>query len=247
MSANHFDPYREDNIHPGFSVDCVILTFHKGKLKVLLRELGLRNYWALLGGFMFHEENADQAAHRILESYTGLKNIFLKQFHLFSDPARTIMDQNMDFVRQNVTSGKKVEWFLRRFISMGYFALVKYDSVALPNDTKDVLRWYDAKTLPPLYSDHKNIVETALANIRAMLPVIPVGYELLPEKFTMSELRKIYEIILEKTFDRRNFQRKVLSEGNVIQLKEKKSTRTYNPPSLFSFDLSKKDLTGIIH
>lgn len=238
MIKNILAPYTSENVHPGFSVDCVILSFHKGKLRVLLYKFSLEDYWALPGGFMLIHESADQAAYRILESRTGLKNKFLKQFQLFSNPKRTVMKQNEDFVNKNAPTPKEGEWLLQRFISMGYYALVKFDEVDLFHDEGVTYKWYDIHQLPRMYSDHENIVTTALKTIRTMLPVIPVGNELLPEKFTMSELRKIYEIILGKSLDRRNFQRKVLSEGNIIQLDEKIGDKVYNPPILYSFSLS---------
>lgn len=241
MSTNKFWPYNEENIHPGFSVDCVILSFHKGKLKVLLNKFSLKDYWSLPGGFMFNSEAADEAAYRILKTRTGLTDIFLKQFYLFSDPKRTIMKQNIDFVERNETTKGEGQWLLRRFVSLGFYALVKYDEVKLTTVDGELSKWYDINTLPSLYSDHENIIKTALETIRTMLPVIPIGNELLPEKFTMTELRKIYEIILGKTLDRRNFQRKILSEGYVVQLDERKSSQVYNAPILYSFSLQNRD------
>lgn len=236
METSVFGPYNADNIHPGFSIDCVILSFYKGKIKILLNKFSLKNYWSLPGGFMLNEEDADQAAHRILESRTGLTDIFLKQFYLFSDPKRTIMKQNIDFVNKNASSDEEGTWLLRRFISLGYYALVKYESVKLPSVDKEKCKWYDIDELPAMYSDHENIIKTAFEMIRAMFPILPIGYELLPEKFTMTELRKIYETILGKEFDRRNFQRKILSQGTVIQLEEKMEGRTYNAPIMYSFN-----------
>lgn len=240
MGLNTSPRYSEDNIHPGFSLDCVLLCFHKGKLQVLLREFDIVGYWALLGGFMFKDEDSDSAASRILEYYTGYENIYIRQFYLFSSLNRTIAAQNENYIERNPQWG----FVSKRHISMGYFALVKYENVILPPeyDGSPKLRWYDISDLPTLYSDHKFIIEKALQTIKLMLPVIPVGYELLPEKFTMTELRRIYEILLNKIFDRRNFQKKVLSEGNVIQLKDKKDNSSYNPACLFSFDKQKIEL-----
>lgn len=235
ITNNNFKCYNEENIHPGFSVDCVIFSFNKGKINVLLRKFELEDYWSLLGGFMFNHEDADEAAYRILESHTGLKNIFLKQFYLFSDPKRTDIEQNRDYLIKNASKNHNGHWLLRRFISLGYYALVKYDEVQLSGSPDETLKWYDINKLPHLQSDHNDIIKTALKTIKAMLPVIPIGYELLPEKFTMTELRKIYEIILGKTFDRRNFQRKVLSDGRIVQLEETKTSKTYNPPILYTF------------
>lgn len=235
MGTKEFELYTEESIHPGFSLDCVILSFHKGKIKVLLRKFELEDYWSLLGGFMLNNEDADQAAYRVLEFHTGIKNIFLRQFHLFSDPDRTDIAKNREYVNRHAISEDKGKWLIRRFISMGYYALVKYEDVKLPTNPEELVKWYDISKLPHLQSDHKNIINTALEMIKSMFPVIPVGYQLLPEKFTMTELRKIYEIILQKKFDRRNFQRKVLADGRVEQLEETKTERVYNPPILYRF------------
>lgn len=228
------DIYNGENIFEGFSVDCVILTFYKGRIRVLLRDSNIENYWALLGGFMFNEEDADQSAYRTLETYTNLKkhkDIYLRQFQLFSNPDRSVMVQNI------IKANTGYDWLLKRFITMGYFALVKYEQVIIPPKAK--LKWFDIKQLPPLYADHKKIIDAAIESVRSMLPVIPIGHTLLTDKFTMTELRQIYEIILDTTFDRRNFQRKVLSEGNVIQLDEKKGKGKYNSPALFTFNKEK--------
>lgn len=232
-------PYSEDSIHPGFSVDFVILSYHKKKIHVLLNKFDISNsFWQLPGGFMLKEESADEAAYRILTRRTGLTDVFLKQFYLFSDPHRTKMDQNSLLS----AAGYNADWLMQRFITLGYYALVKYDKVNLTKVEGESTKWFDVHNLPELYSDHENIIKTAKDMIKNMLPILPIGYELLPEKFTLSELRKIYEIILGKTYDRRNFQRKVLSTGLVKQLNETKSTSTYNPAALYSFDENKKDM-----
>ena len=227
--------YTDENIHPGFSIDCVLFCFNKGKIKVLLRKFALKDYYSLLGGFMFKHEDANQAAYRILEDYSGIKNIFLRQFHLFSDPNRTIPSQNEEYVKRNAKSDNEGSWLLHRFISMGYLALVQYDKINLSEGTDESLVWCDIKKLPPLQSDHANIIQMALEHTQMIFPLIPVGYELLPEKITMTELRNIYEIILNKKLDRRNFQRKILSQDYIEQLKEIKGGRTYNPPILYRF------------
>lgn len=235
METDDFKYYTEENIHPGFSVDCVLLSFHKGKIKVLLRKFALGDYYSLLGGFMFNHEDANQAAHRVLEERSGLKDIFLKQFYLFSDPNRTIYSQNRDYVTKHAKSETDGKWLLRRFVSMGYIAFVQYDKVNLAESLDETLVWHDIKKLPPLQSDHENIIKVAMERMQLLFPLIPVGYELLPEKFTMTELRRIYEIILNKKLDRRNFQRKILSYDCIEQLEETKAGRTYNPPILYRF------------
>lgn len=236
-----YELHNEKNSHPGFSIDCVILTFHKGKLKVLLREFGTEDYRALLGGFVFNDESADEAASRVLECYTGMKEVYLKQFALFSDPNRTDLKQNRDFIKKHASTVNNGKWLLRRFISMGYFALINYDKTREILHKESDLKWYDVKNLPHMYSDHEHIIKTALETIRLLLPVIPIGYELLPEKFTIFEMRKIYEIVLNKKLDRRNFQRKILSEGKVVQLDERKPGKAYNAPILYQFQMPDVD------
>jgi ADP-ribose pyrophosphatase YjhB (NUDIX family) len=240
MANSIFGLYTEGNIHPGFSIDCVILSFRKGKLKILLNRFDMHEYWMLPGGFMLNNEDAEQAAYRILKSRTGLSDVFLKQFYLFSDPKRTIMEQNIRFVNKNSSNGEEEKWFLQRFVSLGYYALVRYEEVELPTIEGETSHWYDIDLLPKLYSDHQHIIDKSIEQIRNMLPIFPAIYKLLPEKFTMSELRKVYERFMGKTLDRRNFQRKVLSDGFIVQLNEKKNDKIYNPPKLYSFNFAKK-------
>lgn len=244
---NPFYPYTAENIHSGFSIDCVIFAFHKKKIRILLSTFDSSRYWQLPGGFMFKTERAEEAARRILSDRTGLNNIYLKQFYLFSDPNRTPKEKNIDYIKYQklITSEEEEEakkWFLQRFVSLGYYALVKYDEVKLAPISGISLKWFDLSDLPSLYSDHKHIIDKSLESIGEKLPILPVGYELLPDKFTMSELRIIYETFLGKSLDRRNFQRKVLASNIVVQLDEIRNTSPYNPPILYSFGEGKKDM-----
>ena len=243
MSINNlFYPYTVDNVHPGFSIDSVILSFHKKKLRVLLNQFNTNKYWQLPGGFMLKTENSDEAAVRVLAQRTGLTGVFLKQFYLFSDPKRTDIGLNAEYLKKNNLSEEDERWFLQRYVTLGYYAFVKHDNVKLSFADKDAAKWFDVQNLPMLYSDHENIIKMALSTIRSLLTLLPIGYELLPEKFAISELRRIYEIILDKPLDRRNFQRKVLASGLIIQLDEVKNTSPYNPPILYSF---RKDIENI--
>lgn len=241
-----FQSYTSDNIHPGFSIDCIILSFSAKKLKVLLNKFANSNYWQLPGGFMFKTESAENAAHRILESRTGLTNVYLKQFYLFSDPNRTKMDQNAKFIEldgdRNNDQEDTEKWFLQRFISLGYYSFVRYENAKLTSTKIDTARWFNINELPKLYSDHNQIIAKSLYTIRENITSLPLAHELLPEKFTMSEFRKIYEMILNKPIDRRNFQKKALSSGIVTQLKEVRDTSTYNPPILYSFSAGRANM-----
>lgn len=232
--------YTEENIHPGFSVDCVIISFHKKKLLVLLSKFDCGELWQLPGGFMLRDESANETAYRVLTTRTGLTDVFLNQFHLFSNPERTKMEQN----KRLLEAGLGSSWLLQRFVSLGYYALVKHEHIQLAKIRGEATRWFDIQKLPPLYSDHEFIIQTALGNIRNLLPILPVGHELLSGKFTLGELRKIYEIILNKTIDRRNFKRKVLASGLIVQLDEHKTTSTYNPATLYAFAGSRESMSG---
>ena len=240
-----FSPYTPNNTHPGFSVDCVILSFYKKKIRILLNKLSFSGYWQLPGGFMLNNENAEEAAGRILTARTGLTGIYLQQFHLFSDPQRAVIEQNIEYIekglRQDVRSIEEANWYLQRFVSLGYYALVKYDEIQLMKTEEIQTNWFEIDNLPALFSDHENIIKTSLNVIRSILPSIPIGRQILPEKFTMSELRGIYEVILGKKLDRRNFQRKALASGLVIQLDETKSESPYNPPILYTFNKKTED------
>jgi 8-oxo-dGTP diphosphatase len=180
------------------SLDCVIFGFHENQLKVLLLKWK-EGPWCLPGGFIKHDESVDDSAIRVLHERTGLKNIYLQQFHTFGHPMRE--------------KGKKAtdpkSWMSKRFISIGYYALVEFSKVK------------------------------ALEAIRLDLNDHPVGYNLLPEKFTMPELQRLYETILDEKLDRRNFQKKILAMDFLIRLEERKTGGAHKAPFLYKFDKKK--------
>ena len=226
---------------PCVSIDCVIFGFHDGQLKVLL--LRLAEYmggWALPAGFIYKEEDIEEAAKRVLQERTGLTDIFLQQFYLFGKADRC--ENNITkaaFETQGIKAPKN-NWLLQRFLTAGYYALVDFVAV---NATADyfskAVEWHDIHSLPKLVMDHEEIIQTALLMLRTHLRYEPVGYNLLPEKFTMPELQKLYETILDKKLDRRNFQRKVLSYGILRKLKEQRKGVAHKAPYLYSFNLRK--------
>ncbi len=222
------------------SIDCVVLAFYQGTIKILLNRFKASNKWMLPGGFVYLDEDVDDAANRILKTRVGLDNVYLNQFHLFGKYGRTQKEENLEMLE---SCGIKIEnpnWYLKRFISMGYYALVEYDkaTIVLTEAIEDV-SWHDLYNLPPLYADHKFIVEKAIRTMRMQIGVIPVAYKLLPEKFTMAELRAIYESILGQELDRRNFQRKMLSVGLISKLDEKRKNGSHKSPFLYSFNKEK--------
>lgn len=225
---------------PSLSVDCVIFGFHANQLKVLLLKHRHLNVWALPGGFIYKDEPADAAAHRVLKERTGLDEIFLRQFHAFGDTERYDKTFHQRDLKKDHIKVPADHWLLQRFVTIGYYALVEFSKVTPAPDTlTEKCVWWDIRQTPPLMLDHRRILDTALEALRMQLSYQPIGYQLLPEKFTMPEIRKLYETILGKNLDRRNFQRKILGFGILRRLKETKKGVAHKAPYLYSFDLKK--------
>lgn len=225
---------------PSLSVDCVIFGFHENQLKVLMLKHRHRNMWALPGGFIAKDEPADAAAYRVLKDRTGLNEVFLRQFHVFGEPSRSNKQFHLEDLKKDGIEVDTDYWILQRFVTIGYYALVEFSKVSPASDTlSEHCQWWDIHQLPVLILDHREILDKALATLRMQLNFQPVGYNLLPEKFTMPELQKLYETILDKKLDRRNFQRKILGFGVLQRLPETKKGVAHKSPYLYSFDLNK--------
>lgn len=176
--------------HPAVTTDCVILTFHEERLKILLIRRGIEPYkgrWALPGGFLRMDESAEQGALRELREETGVTGCRIRQFHTFSAPGRDPRE---------------------RVITIAFYALMKWQQ-ATGADDAELADWIPVDALPPLAFDHDEIVKLALETLRKDIYFEPVGFDLLNEVFSMSELQKVYEAILGKEFDRRNFAKKM--------------------------------------
>jgi 8-oxo-dGTP diphosphatase len=221
---------------PHLSIDCVIFGFHDNQLKVLLLQWKESKKWCLPGGFILKKEHIDDAAVRILQSRTGLKNIFLKQFYTFGDPYRERKKTGID--RPAESKGKG--WLMDRFITVGYWALVEFSKVnPAPDEFSLDCKWWDIDKVPSLVLDHNNILDKALSSLQMHVQDYPVGKDLLSQKFTMPELQSLYETILGKELDRRNFQKKILSLGILEKLKEQKKGGAHKAPFLYRFDNKK--------
>lgn len=217
------------------SIDCVIFGFHNNELKVLLLEWKDTHRWCLPGGFIYKDEHIDDAANRILKLRTGLDKIFLKQFHAFGDPSRDRKKHGFKIPRD---IGKS--WLWERFITVGYWALVEFSKVVpTPDEFSKSCVWWDVQNVPNLILDHNDIVTTALESLRRELHDYPIGRDLLPPKFTMPELQRVYETILGKALDRRNFQKKMLALDILERLKEIKRGGAHKAPYLYRFDQKK--------
>jgi 8-oxo-dGTP diphosphatase len=201
------------------TVDCVVFGFDEGELKVLLIERGLEPFkgrWALPGGFVRVDETLDEAARRELVEETGLKNVFLEQLYTFGEVERDPRE---------------------RVVSIAYYALVKLsDHRAKAATDAANAQWFPVSKLPKLAFDHPEILSTALARLQGKVRYQPIGFELLPEKFTLSQLQHLYEAVLETELDKRNFRKKVLSFGLLVPLEETQMVGRHRPAQLFRFD-----------
>jgi 8-oxo-dGTP diphosphatase len=241
MSKSAFEFERDfvENGHKTYlrqlSIDCVIFGFHENQLKVLLLKLKGKPLWILPGGFIRKEDSLSEAAARILQERTGLDDIFLQQFHAFGEPDR---EKNKTAFLTSV----KNSWMMDRFVTIGYYALVEHSKVSpQPDLFSDECSWWDVHAVPDLVYDHKEIFQKALGVLRLSLNDHPIGYNLLPEKFTMPELQKLYETILDKPIDRRNFQKKILGLDILVRLNERKTGGAHKAPYLYRFDKRKYD------
>lgn len=223
-------------IIPNISVDCVIFGFDFNQLNVLLVERKLEDPktkevliddWTLTGYHIFDDENFDTAASRILREVSGLSNIYLEQFYAFGSLDR--IDSEKDKLWLSHQHG-----FSHRIVTVGYYSLIDSTQVSLSFKSRNV-QWFPVDNLPELGFDHNEIFNKALEMLRVKLRSEPIGFELLPEKFTLTHLQKLYESVLGVKYDRRNFRKKVMQMKYVIPLNEKQTGVKHKPAQLFIF------------
>lgn len=239
-NENDLNSIHAEELVPSISVDCIILGFEEGQIKILLNKFSTHSKWMLPGGFVYKNEDLDSAANRVLYNRTKIKDCYLQQFYTFGETVRTNIEENKQMLKEHMIDDSDAShWFLQRFISVGYYALVDLKKVKIAPNSEDESQWFNLSDIPDLYSDHNKIVERAIHFIRMVINYVPIGLDLLPEKFTMSELRVIYEILLDKKIDRRNFQRNLLSRGVVYKLDEVSKKWGMKETTLYSFDRKK--------
>jgi len=202
---------------PALTVDCVVFATYDEGLRVLLIRRGEEPFsgdWALPGGFVRVEETTEAAARRELEEETGLKSTYLEQLYTFSRVDRDPRE---------------------RVVSVAYYALVKPSALHAGSDAKSA-EWIDVSRLPPLAFDHDEILEVALGRLRAKIRYQPIGFELLPQKFTLGQLQRLYEAVLGRELDKRNFRRAFLRMGVLQGLDEMEAGVAHRPSQLYRFD-----------
>lgn len=218
--ANEGLKYSYKYPHPSVTTDCVIFGFDGVKLKVLLVERGMAPYkgrWAFPGGFLNMDESAEEGALRELKEETGLEGAYIRQFHTFSAPQRDPRE---------------------RVITIAYYALVRMQEVKGGDDASDA-RWFALDEVPPLAFDHDQILRKAEKTLRQQIHFEPVGFELLPEKFTIKQLQNLYEAILDMRFDRRNFYNKMRRLGMLELTGDTANPSQRREANLFSFNAEK--------
>jgi 8-oxo-dGTP diphosphatase len=225
---------------PGLAIDTVIFGFHQNQLRILLLEYQNTSLLALPGGFIKENEDLNDAARRILSERTGLADIYLEQFYAFGDCSRHDPVPLKSIMIGKGMAPNKDNWLLGRFVSIGYYALVDFTkAIPNPDPLSDKCQWYDLSDLPTLMLDHQGIVEKALDTLRANLDQKLIGFNLLPEKFTMGEVQNLYETILGKKLLRTSFQRKILNLKILERVDKKWTGGAHKAPYLYRFASSK--------
>lgn len=229
-----------DRDHPPYlSVNGVIFGAGRGVLKVLLvRWLDL-GAWGLPGGYMRRDEDVDAAAARMLGEVTGPEGVYLRQFHTFGAADRGAgAAESTAVLRTRRPHIPADHWIFGRVVSVGYVALVDAARarVAPGPETRAMAteyRWHDVAARPPLFLDHGEMVDRALAALRARLDDLPLGPGLRPDAFTMPELQRLYETVLGRPLDRRNFQNRMLALALVERLPGQRVSRVSRPMNLY--------------
>lgn len=214
---------------PSISIDCVVFGFNDGALKVLLLKLKDQELWSLPGGYMAKQEDVNEAAKRILFERSGAQNIFLQQFGVFAG-----LNRSEEFFAEF----DNTLWHKQRFVSLGFYALVNFtDVMPVIDELSSDIEWRDIDNIPELMMDHRQIFDEAIITLRRQLNYKPIGYNLLPEEFTMPELQKLYEIILDKKLNRGNFYRKMIAYDILDKMDEpRKAGGAHKAPNLYKFN-----------
>jgi 8-oxo-dGTP diphosphatase len=225
-----------DQTNPHISVDCVIFGFDFEKLNVLLLERKLENPdgslvfcdQSLVGQNIRNDESLDAAASRILFETTGLSKIYLEQFCTFGCPDRLKKERDRILLK---SIGRNPD---ERVVTTAYFSLVNTHDVEISYTPRHAC-WCDIKTVKTLAFDHDAILQKGLEALRNKIKTNPIAFELLPKKFTLTQLQKLYEVILDINIDKRNFRKKAVQSDYIVALNEKQKDVSHKPAQLFMF------------
>ncbi len=217
-------PFSYEFARPALTVDIVVFALDEADLQVMLIERDLEPFagrWALPGGFVRVEETLEEAARRELQEETGLVNIYLEQLYTFGEVERDPRE---------------------RVVTVAYYALVNLQghNVRASTDARNAA-WFAVSDLPDLAFDHEQIVDAALERLRGKLRYQPVGFELLPRKFPLRQLQHLYEVVLDRELDKRNFRKKMLSMDILVELNEIEKDVAHRAAKLYRFDKAKYD------
>lgn len=219
---NKNNQYIYEYPRPAVTVDCIIFGFDKEQIKVLLTKRGIEPYmgkWAFPGGFINMDETADNCARRKLSEEAGLKDIFLEQLYTFSD-----LERDPRY----------------RVISIAYYALVRSTDYILEAGLDiEQVQWFSLDEIPELAFDHNQILAVAIERLKGKIRYQPIGFELLSEKFTLPELHRLYEAVLQKKIERGNFRKKILSMDLLIDHSQEQKNRRQTEAKIYSFDKEK--------
>ena len=214
--------YTYEYPRPSLTVDCIIFGLDESsRLKVLLIQRAkdpFKDAWALPGGFVDENETLEYAALRELKEETGVSDVFIEQLFTFGTPGRDPRG---------------------RVVTVAYYSLINLaeHKIGADTDAQDV-KWFPINSLPPLAFDHAEILETAITRLRGKVRYQPIGFELLAEKFTLTQLQKLYETILDKELNKRNFRTKIL-KMNILKEEDILRGVAHRPAQLYSFDKAK--------
>jgi 8-oxo-dGTP diphosphatase len=208
-----------DAVIDALSIDCLIFGFKKSELDILLVQHGegiSKGKWALPGGWIKYNEGIDDSATRILKDLTGVSNIYLEQLRAFGETDR---------------------YPEKRVITLAYYALIKPEDYRLhAGFTASDAKWFKLSDVPSLPYDHNRILKTGLEHLRHKVQHEPIGFNLLPKKFTLLQLQELYEAILQKKLDKPNFRRKLIKMDLLEACKEKQTDVSHRAATLYRFD-----------
>jgi hypothetical protein len=225
-------------LNPYISVDCVIFGYDLEALKVLLVE---REYlpkhsseskidMKLPGSLVFNDEDLEDAANRILKELTGLDKIYLEQLYTFGSPDRTRNKIDVEWLSSTTLLN------ISRIVTVAYYSLIKINKTTKISKNFPKAKWVNVKDIKNLAFDHLQILNRGLDTLRNKISNEPIGFELLPEKFTIRQLQNLHEIIIDQKLDNRNFRKKLVNKDYIIPLKEKQTKVPHKPARLFKFD-----------